>query len=108
VVAGGAAYLVNLESKTASNLAWPVEFLDYVASQNVMVMGNGLWFEAIGARGAVWRSRRISWDGMRSLQRHGDEIRGEAYSPMGPPDWLPFTLHLATGDVEGGSYNGPP
>ena len=108
VVASGAAYLVDVDRKTASDITWPVEYVEYVASQELVVIGNGLWFEAIGPSGAVWQSRRISWDGMRSLGRDGEELSGEAYSPMGPPDWVPFELDLASGDVKGGSYNGPP
>jgi hypothetical protein len=108
VVASGNAYLVDVDSKTASGITSPADYIEYAAGQKVIVIGNGLWFDAIGPTGVVWRSRRISWDGMRSLRRDGEEISGEAYSPMGPPDWIPFKVNLASGDVEGGSYNGPP
>ena len=108
VVASGNAYLVDVDSKTASGITSPADYIEYVAGQKVVVIGNGLWFEAIGSTGVVWQSRRISWDGMRSLRRDGEEINGEAYSPMGPPDWIPFKVNLASGDVEGGSYNGHP
>jgi hypothetical protein len=108
VVASGAAYLVDVDLKTASDITWPADYVEYVASQKAIIIGNGLWFESIGPTGTLWRSRRISWDGMRSLQHDGNELRGEAYSPMGPPDWVPFRVQLASGDVKGGSYNGPP
>lgn len=107
VIAGGTAYRVDIESKSASEITWPAEYIEFVAGHKVMVIGNGLWFEAFGPSGAIWKSRRISWDGMRSLRNNDQEIYGEAYSPMGPPDWVPFKLNLASGDVEGGSYNGP-
>lgn len=51
---------------------------------------------------AVWRSRRISWDGFRNLSLQGDELKGEAW--MFDDTWHPFTVALATGVVEGGSY----
>lgn len=108
VVAGSTAYRVNIDAKTASELTWPADFIEFVPGQKILIVGNGLWFEAIGPSGAIWQSRRVSWDGMRSLRCDGQAITGEAYNPMGPPDWLPFKLHVASGDVEGGSYNGPP
>jgi len=109
VVSHGAAYFVDVDRKAASEVTWPVEYVECVSAQQLIVIGNGLWFEAVGASGRVWRSRRISWDGMRSLRCDGFRISGEgAYSPMGLPDWLPFELDLTSGMVEGGSYNGPP
>lgn len=108
IIAGGTAYRMDIESKTASEVTWLADYIEYVAGHNVIIIGNGLWFDALGPSGVIWRSRRISWDGMRSLRSDGQEIHGEAYSPMGPPDWLPFKLDLMSGDVEGGSYNGPP
>ena len=108
VVSHGAAYLVDIDCKTASEITWPVEYIDYAPGLRLLIIGNGLWFEGIGASGRAWQSRRISWDGMRSLRWDGLKLRGEAYSPMGLPDWLPFELDVASGTVEGGSYNGPP
>lgn len=108
VIASGTAYLLDVVSKTASEITCQADHIEFVASHNVMIIGNGLRLEAFGASGAIWRSRRISWDGMRSLRYDDQEMHGEAYSPMGPPDWLPFKLDLASGVVDGGSYNGPP
>lgn len=108
VVSHGAAYVVDVDRRGASEVTWPVDYIEYDPGQQLFVVANGLWFEGIGASGRVWQSRRISWDGMRSLRCDGLKISGEAYSPMGLPGWLPFELDLASGAVEGGSYNGPP
>lgn len=108
VVSGGEAYLVDADRKLVSGLGWPVDYIEYVPSHQLFVVGNGLWFESVGAAGAVWRTRRVSWDGMRSVRLAGAKIVGEAYTPMGPPDWLPFEVNLVSGHVEGGSYDGPP
>jgi hypothetical protein len=107
VVSNGTAYLVDVEAKQASEISWPVDYIEFVSSQRIMVVGNGLWFDAFGTSGMLWRTRRISWDGMRSIELRGDKIVGEAFTPMGPPDWYPFELDLNTGRVEGGSFNGP-
>ena len=108
VVARGTAYFLDVGSKAASEITWGVDTIEFVASHNMMVIGNGLWFAAYGPSGRIWQSRRISWDGMRTLEISDQHIRGEAHSPMGPPEWLPFRLEIASGDVDGGSYNGPP
>ena len=108
VVSGGEAYLVDVDRRLATRFAGPVEYIEYAPNQHLIVVGNGLWFDGVRASGKVWRTRRISWDGMRSIQCDGDRIVGEAFTPMGPPDWHPFVLDLASGLVEGGSFNGPP
>lgn len=46
---------------------------------------------------------RISWDGMRNLERDVEAISGEAWDPM-QNLWLPFRADLRSGEVEGGSY----
>jgi hypothetical protein len=108
VVSNGAAYLVDVDAKCATEITEPVEYIEYVPSQRMIVVGNGLWFSALGASAnVVWRTRRISWDGMRCIRRTGEAIFGEAFTPMGPPDWLPFEVDLQSGHVEGGSFNGP-
>lgn len=108
VVAQGAGYCIDVDrQQLVANLAGPIEYIGYFEMQAVMVVGNGLWFEALDRAGTRWRTRRISWDGMRLLEAKGGAIIGEAYSPVGPPEWLPFELDLSTGEVVGGSYNGP-
>jgi hypothetical protein len=71
-----------------------------------VLFGNGLWFELLGAVGLHWRSRRISWDGMREVRLEGLRLFGEAWSPF-EDCWLPFELDLCSGEFTGGSYNGP-
>jgi hypothetical protein len=74
-----------------------------------VIFGNGLWFEAVGPNGLQWRSRRLSWDGVRDVSVSGHVLRGDAYAPEGPDGaWYPFEVDLNTGDVTGGSYTGPP
>ena len=108
VVATGQAYVVDPESRAlihhfGADIAKVVE----VPENDALVFTNGLWFEAYGATGYLWRSRRLSWDGVRSLSRTALTLWGEAYSPL-DDDWHRFSVDLTSGHVEGGSYNGPP
>lgn len=109
VVAGGTAYIVDREGqRLVAHLETEIEQVVNVLELGVVLLGNGLWFEALGSTGQAWRSRRISWDGMRNISLDGTVVRGEAYAPGGPDGtWCPFELDAMTGAVSGGSYNGP-
>ncbi len=108
VLASGQAYIVDPESRAllhhfGADIAAVLE----VPEIDALVFTNGLWFEAYGASGHLWRSQRLSWDGVRSLSRSELTLRGEAYSPL-DDSWHPFSVDLTSGHAEGGSYNGPP
>src|SRR3569832_14301 len=107
VVADGAAYCVDIEAKQAAEIAWSVSYVEYVASQRIMVLGNGLWFDAMSADGLRWRTRRISWDEMRAIQCGHERLVGEAFTPMGPPDWAPFENDQTTNKNKNSTNNGP-
>ena len=110
VVAGGTAYVVDAESHSlVAQFGVDIEQIILAPANRIVLLGNGLWFEALGPTGMEWRSRRISWDGMRSVSLAGTVVRGEAYAPFGPDGtWYPFEMDAKTGAVIGGSYNGPP
>ncbi len=107
VVAKGAGYCVDVDRQLVREMAGPIDYIEYMEDVDLLIVANGLWFEAFGRSGPRWRTRRVSWDGMRSVSSVGGLIVGEAYSPMGPPDWHPFQLDTRTGEVTGGSYSGP-
>jgi hypothetical protein len=103
VIARCQAYVVNPESRELlGTFGGTIESAIPVAGQSFIIFGNGLWFEGYGAAGCLWRSRRISWDGMRDLSLHDDRLSGEAW---GIEDvWLPFSLDIYNGECEGGAY----
>lgn len=107
VVAGGSAYVVDpAEKKVLRHFGADLQFAADVSSVDALVLGNGLWFESLTANGEGWRTRRISWDGIRSARVEGTELHGEAYSPF-DDHWYAFTVDLINGNVSGGSYHGP-
>jgi hypothetical protein len=107
IAAGGAGYIVDPEKRVVvREIGFDIQQVWFVPELNAIVVSNGLWFEAFDRHHRLWRSRRLSWDGTRNVYRSGTVASGEAYTPIGD-DWLPFRIDLATGDVEGGSYNGP-
>ena len=77
------------------------ETLIRVPEKNIVIFGSCVDFEAIGTSGCAWQSRRISWDGIRSLKLEGDTLTGEAWSFE--DIWLPFSLDINTGEHKGGA-----
>jgi hypothetical protein len=54
----------------------------------------------------LWRTRRVSWDGVRKVALKDFSLFGEAYNPM-DDSWHSFSVNLRDGKSVGGSYNGP-
>jgi hypothetical protein len=84
VVAGGIAYVVDAETHDlVEHFDGAIEEIIPMPAHGFVLLGNGLWFEALDPTGTAWRSRRISWDGMRNVSLAGGVVRGEAYAPEG-------------------------
>lgn len=101
VIAGGECYIVDVENRNLKdNFGGMFETVFYIPEKNIVIFGSCLDFEAVGASGCIWQSRRISWDGIRSLKLEGDTLTGEAWSLE---NWLPFSLDVNTGKHKGGA-----
>ena len=108
VVASGAGYIVDVAlRRLVRALAANVQEIWFEMSLGAMIISNGLWFEVFDTTSVRWRSRRISWDGMRGVRRRGQKILGDAYSPL-DDGWHSFEVDIESGEIVGGSYNGPP
>ena len=106
VIAGGQGYVVNPEDRSQRTYwASNIEEVIRVADTGLLLVSNGLWFEAIERGGTVWRTRRISWDGLQDVRLEGNRLRGQSWSPI-DDCWAPFEVDIETGSVRGGSYEG--
>jgi hypothetical protein len=102
VVAGGQAYVVNPLSKGLhEGFGGQIEYAESAPDLNAVILGNGLWIETVLASETV-RTKRLSWDGMGSIERQGQFLSGQAYDAIGEK-WVPFSVDLLTGVVSGGS-----
>jgi hypothetical protein len=105
VISHGALWSVNPETRKADKIAPAVFGVWQLSDPERLVFNNqGLAFVCIGRTGVVWQTRRISWDGFDKLRFEADRLIGRAWSPIGDR-WLPFSVDLKTGLVEGGSYS---
>lgn len=108
VIAGGQAYVVDQgERRLVGVSGGALDVALANPASNALVVGDGIRLEAWDFSGLRWRSRRISWDGMRAVRIDGDKIKGEAWSVL-DDCYYPFAVDMTTGTADGGSYNGPP
>jgi len=106
VLSGGQGYVVDPDSRRCLNtFGANINSAFKISELGEIVFGNGLWFEAIGRNGHVWRSDRISWDGIKDLVVDGLTLMGHAWDIS--DQWMSFSLNLANGEFTGGSYSGP-
>jgi hypothetical protein len=102
VVAGGECYVVDIENQQLKdNFGGDFDVVVPVPEKDILIFGSSTDFEAIGSSGRLWRSSRISWDGIRSLKLEGDTLTGEAWSFEDV--WIPFSLDVNSGEHRGGA-----
>jgi hypothetical protein len=108
VVSNGSLWIVNPVTRSADELASAVFNIWRVTDPDGYLLNNqGLGFVRLSPEGVLWKSRRISWDGFSDLRFEGEHLTGQAWAYYIEDGWLPFTLDLRTGKVEGGSYTDP-
>lgn len=105
VASAGALWCVDPDSGAAEEIAPAIFNIWELDSGDLLIEDQGLAFVRLGGSGVVWHTKRISWDGFKNLQLDTKQIAGEAWS-LGD-SWLPFSVDLETGRVDGGSYTGP-
>ncbi|HVJ92355.1 MAG TPA: hypothetical protein VM580_21290 [Labilithrix sp.] len=102
VIAGGQAYVVEPAARSCVR-AFGGQIEHAFALADRTVFSNGLWLEATDGERLLWRTRRLSWDGMMDVRVDGERIVGNAYDPMND-EWTPFSVEVANGEAVGGSY----
>jgi hypothetical protein len=104
VVSAGQGYVVEpTERALLRCFGASISDVLFLPEQGALILGNGLWFERVEKGALVWKSRRISWDGMMNVTVAGATLAGEAYDPM-TDAWMPFEVDVETGQLRGGSY----
>lgn len=102
VIAGGQAYVVDPRSRCClRTFGGHIEHVFDLEDRTVF--SNGLWLEATDSERLLWRTRRLSWDGMMDVRLAGESIVGEAYDPA-TDEWTHFSVDVANGEAVGGSY----
>ena len=106
VIAGGSAYVVDpVARKLVDTFGAQIEFAQELPDHRAVLFGNGLCFELHNEQGLSWRSRRVSWDGIKDVIVSAAHITGLGWCI--DDTWPAFEIDLATGAVRGGAYTGP-
>ena len=104
VVAHGLAYVIDPHTRLLDMVMGDgFEYLVPVPAMNLLLVSNGLGFDAVRDGKLVWESKRISWFGFRGLMVAGNFLVGEAFSSLSDR-WYRFKLDLNTGECNDGIY----
>ncbi|MDI1241523.1 MAG: hypothetical protein PSX80_06340 [bacterium] len=101
VVAGRDVYVVDPEDQDlVESFGGDFVSLVQIPEKSMLLFGSSIDFEAIGPTGRLWRSRRISWDGIKDIKLNAETLTGEEWSYE--DIWIPFSLDINTGRHTGG------
>jgi hypothetical protein len=109
VISKGEGYLVNVGQPSEWE-AIPLRPLMGVKSDSerqIIIVWDFVHMLCIDQSGIRWKTGSISWDGIRDVTVHGDEIRASVWDAPNSC-FSTATIHLVTGIVSGGKCPPPP
>jgi hypothetical protein len=85
VVSGGQIYIVQPDSRRTDVLSYgAIAGIHAVPELDMLLLDQqGIRFEALGAQGVLWSTRRLGWDGFRNVVITGSTLTGDAWTPIG-------------------------
>lgn len=105
VIAGGLAYLMELEVQKPLKI-FGIDFKYCFVFENQIIFSGNTDITILNTENwNVWRSNRISWDGIENLKLENHILSGECYDPTNSiEEWTDFTLNILTKEIKGGSW----
>jgi hypothetical protein len=106
VFAGGHGYIMSPDNEKPKYI-FGLTITDVLQTSNgSLVCSDGIGIHFFdNSNGQIWRSERISWDGIIDLEIKDDILFGKAYDPTNSnQEWSDFSLNLLTKKVEGGTW----
>ena len=106
VFANGTCYVMTPESETPK-LSFGVTINNVLQTENGLLICSDDTNITIldNETGELWRSDRISWDGIKDLQIKNNCAVGVSYDPTADSDeWIEFSIDLKTKILKGGSF----
>jgi hypothetical protein len=104
VVVAGEGYLVSAYSPSDYETirCIPVKFVRRIPQKDMIVFGSLTDLAAYDARGLVWNTPRLSWDGLQLTDVSERQIHGLAWDSAAGRE-VPFVVDVDTGHHKGGS-----
>ncbi|MCC6180632.1 MAG: hypothetical protein IT237_02230 [Bacteroidia bacterium] len=106
VFANGTCYVMTPESETPK-LSFGVTINNVLQTENGSLICSDDTNITIldNETGELWRSDRISWDGIKDLQIKNNTVVGVSYDPtVDGEEWSEFSIDLKTKILKGGSF----
>lgn len=99
-VSGGYAYIVNtLEPTTFTHIAFRPVFQPLpLPERNLLVFAGHQALLGWGPSGQAWQTRRLSSEGIRVTDIHGDKLHGFGWDLLRDCE-VPFIVNLRTGET---------
>jgi hypothetical protein len=80
----------------------PIQEVLVVPGKHALVFADYTELEAYGSSGFLWRTERLSWDGLKVTEVTAEAIRGTAWDSPANRE-VPFAVDIESGASEGGS-----
>ena len=103
VVSSGAAVIVDVNNPLNFELVGvePIFHAIPIQESGIVVFADFTSLIAYNEKGIVWKSKRVSWDGLEIISVDQSCING-SYWDIKSESKTPFKVNIATGEVEGG------
>jgi hypothetical protein len=105
VIAKGQGYIMTPDQQTPID-KFGVDIKEAIKIEdNKIILVDDIHVRLIDDKGIIWQSERISWDGIKDIEVKDNILTGLSYDPMDSiNEWIPFSIHLDTKEIVGGSY----
>jgi hypothetical protein len=107
IIASGQGYLIDpKDRRLVGLLGSQLQNATVIPEAKTIIINNGIWLEGHGESGVLWRSRRISWDGIWDLREDDGRLYGKCWDAANDTE-ASFSIDIRTGDLVGGVYPEP-
>lgn len=104
VIAGGEGYLIDPKDRRLVEIHFgKLENAITLSDTKTLIVSDGQWLAGHGERGFLWRSRRVSWDGVWDLREDNGRLHGKCWDALTDTEGS-FSVDIQTGEVVGGTY----
>jgi hypothetical protein len=106
VIAGGQGYIMSPDDEKPKH-TFGLTLTDVLQTDNgSLVCANNTDIIFLdNSTGQLWRSERISWDGIKEMKISGDILYGKSYDPTNSiQEWSDFSINLTTKEITGGTW----
>ena len=106
VFAGGQGYIMNPDEQEPK-MNFGLTIKDVIQNEDgSLICSDDIQILVLDNKtGEIWKSDRISWDGIKDLKLIDNKVTGQTYDPTNSNQpWSDFELDLKTKEIKGGSF----